>query len=72
VEERDYYPRYRIELRKRNGEEVLMLGAKRTAGAVTFEVPASSLAAGEYELALKGISNGHMIDIGFYYFRAQK
>jgi hypothetical protein len=37
------------------------------------DVPASSLATGEYELALKGPSQGQSaVDIGYYYFSIRK
>ena len=36
---------------------------------VTFDLPANALPPGEYELALKGISDGQTTDIGYYYFR---
>jgi hypothetical protein len=77
LEPRDDYPRFRAELHTRDGEEILTrasLSKRRTnAGySVSFDVPASALAPGEYELALKGLSDGHATDIGYYYFRVQK
>jgi hypothetical protein len=32
----------------------------------------SALSAGEYELALQGVADGHTTDIGYYYFRVVK
>jgi hypothetical protein len=77
LEARDDYPRYRAELHTKRGEEVLIRGnlaRRRTAAgsAVVFDVPASALAAGDYELALRGMANGRQTDIGYYYFRVQK
>jgi hypothetical protein len=39
---------------------------------VPFDLPASALSPGEYELALKGFSDGPTTDIGYYYFRVVK
>lgn len=78
LEARDDYPRFRAELHTRRGEEVLTQGnlPRRRASAgytVSFDVPASALAAGEYELSLKGIAgNQAAVDIGYYYFGVQK
>jgi hypothetical protein len=78
VESRDDYPRFRAELRTRRGEDVLTRGnlvRRRVSGgyAVSFDVPASALAAGEYELTLKGVANGQAsADIGYYYFSVRK
>ena len=77
LEPRDDYPRFRAELHTRGGEEILTrasLPKRRTnAGySVSFDVPASALAPGEYELALKGLSDGQATDVGYYYFRVQK
>jgi hypothetical protein len=74
VETRDDYPRFRAELRTRSGAEVLTRGnlKRRQAGAgysVSFDVPASALTQGEYELALKGVGTGGTADeVGYYYF----
>ena len=56
---RDDYPRFRIALRTGRGEKVLTrdnLQRSRHAGgyAIQFDVPASALAAGDYELELRG------------------
>jgi hypothetical protein len=74
LEPRDEYPSFRVELRTQAAAEVLTLGnLRKRQNAVTFEVPASALAAGDYELALKGVSSGQSVqDIGFYYFTVQK
>jgi hypothetical protein len=78
LEARDDYPRYRAELRTAGGEEVLTQGSlrkHRNSGgySVTVDVPASSLAAGGYELALKGLPQGQSaVDIGYYYFSVPK
>jgi hypothetical protein len=78
LESRDDYPRFRAELRTRRGEEVLSRSnlVKRKSGsgfAVSVDVPASALAVGDYELALKGIAADQTSqDIGYYYFGVQR
>jgi hypothetical protein len=78
LDSRDDYPRFRAELRTRRGEEVLSRSnlVKRKSGpgfAVSVDIPASALAAGAYELALKGITPDHTSqDVAFYYFEVQK
>jgi hypothetical protein len=78
LEPGDNYPRFRAELRTLRGEEVLIRGSlprrRATAGySVSFDVPASALAEGQYELALKGLLNDQSLqDVGYYYFGVQK
>jgi anti-sigma-K factor RskA len=77
LEPRDKFPRFRAELRTRGGEEVLVrngLTGQLVGGtySVSFDIPASALPAGEYELGLKGLSGGPDTEIGFYYFRVKK
>jgi anti-sigma-K factor RskA len=78
LEGRDDYPKFRAELRTRSGEELLSrsnLHKHRTPGndSVVLDVPASALAPGDYELALKGIHPDQSVDdIGYYYFRVLK
>jgi hypothetical protein len=78
LEARDDYPRFRAELRTRSGEDLFSRGnlsKHRTAGSysVGFDVPASALEPGDYELALKGILNDQSVqDVGYYYFRVLK
>lgn len=79
LESRDAtYRRFRAELRTESGEEVLirgnLTGRKSAAGlTVSFDLPASGLDAGQYELALRGLSGGQsMEDVGYYYFRVRK
>jgi hypothetical protein len=78
LDDRDDFPRFRADLHTRNGREVLTLPNLRphsgSAGrAVSIDVPATLLGAGEYELALKGLPDGQSPqDIGYYYFRVQK
>jgi hypothetical protein len=78
LDSRDDYPRFLAELRTRRGEEVLSRSnlVKRKSGpgfAVSVDIPASALAAGAYELALKGITPDHTSqDVAFYYFEVQK
>jgi len=77
LESRDDFPRFRAELRTRRGEDVLARSnlVRRKSGpgfAVSVDVPASALAVGDYELALKGIAADHTSqDIGYYYFGVQ-
>lgn len=77
LEPRDDYPRFRVELRTRRGEEVVTVGnllrRQTSAGyTVSFDVPAGALATGDYELALKGIGASQgSTDIGFYYFHVR-
>jgi hypothetical protein len=78
LEPRDDYPHFRAELRTRRGDEVVTAGnlVRRQTSAgytVSFDVPASALAPGDYELALKGTGASQgLTDIGFYYFRVRK
>ena len=78
LESRDDFPRFRAELRTRSGEEVLsrsnLVRGKSGGGlAVSLDLPASALAPGEYELALKGLGADHSSqDIGYYYFGVEK
>ena len=78
LEARDDYARFHAELRTADGQEVLTranLPRRRTpAGAsVSFDVPASALTNGDYELELKGISGNQAAQpIGYYYFRVAK
>jgi hypothetical protein len=78
LEARDVFPRFNAELRTRRGEEALIRSnlARRRGGTgfvVSFDVPASALSAGEYELTLKGVpSDRPAEDIGYYYFSVQK
>jgi anti-sigma factor RsiW len=79
LEDRDNYTRYRAELRTRRGEDVLtranLLRHRTSAGgyAVSFDIPSSALAAGGYELALKGVAEGRtVVDISYHYFGVRK
>ena len=77
LEARDDYPRFRAELRTRRGEEVLTRSnlprhRTNTGYAVSFDVPTSALAAGEYELSLKWVDHQAVVDIGYYYFGVRK
>jgi hypothetical protein len=78
LESRDEFPRFRAGLYTRVGTEVLIFGnlARRrtaTGNVVSFDVPASALATGDYELRLQGLAAGQLSeDIGYYYFRVQK
>jgi hypothetical protein len=78
LESRDDFPQFRAGLHTRSGKEILTFASlhpRRTAtgSVVSFDVPASTLATAEYELALQGLSPGQLSqDIGYYYFRVQK
>jgi hypothetical protein len=66
------------QVRTRSGEEVLSRsnltrGKSGPGFAVLVEVPASALAVGDYELALKGMAADHTNqDVGYYYFGVQR
>jgi hypothetical protein len=74
LEPRDNYRRFRVELRTRRGEEVLVRSnllriRTHTGYAVVFDVPVSALPPGEYELELRGLADDQApVDVGFYYF----
>ena len=78
LEARDDYPRFHAELRTRRGDEVLTRGnlTRRRTNAgytVSFDVPASALTPGGYELSLKGVAgNEAAVDVGYYYFGVRK
>jgi hypothetical protein len=78
LEPRDDFSWFRVELRTRAGEEILTranLRRRQTGGAyiISVDVPSSALAAGDYELALKGLTpNQPDSDIGYYYFSVHK
>ena len=78
LEAMDKYPRFRASVQTRSGRDVLVLSdlTPRRTGAgqiVSMDVPASVLGTGEYELALKGLSEGRGAeDIGYYYFSVKK
>lgn len=78
IESRDNFPRFRAELRTGKGGEILTASnlVRRQVGAgyvVSFDVPASALQSGEYEIALKGVSTNRTgEDIGYYYFIVRK
>jgi hypothetical protein len=77
IESRDEFPRFRVELRTLDGADVMSRGnlTRQRSGAgyvVSFDVPASALPAGEYELTLKGVADDQTTDIGYYYFRVQR
>jgi hypothetical protein len=75
LERGDEYERFRAELRTREGQEVLSQSnlRARAGRAVVLNLPASALATGEYELALKGITDqGKVEDVGYYHFSVLK
>jgi hypothetical protein len=78
LDSRDEFPRFRADLRTRSGEDVLSRSnlVRRKSGSgflVSFDVPASALGVGVYELALKGIAADHTSeDVGYYYFEVQR
>jgi hypothetical protein len=78
VDPQESYSRYRVELRTEKGQQVLAqnnLAARvnHSSRSIALNVPASALANGRYEIALKGITeNGGTEDVGFYYFEVVK
>lgn len=78
IEPEDEYRRFRIELRAPGGQVVraednLSARRGRAGQTVVLNLPASLLSAGEYELALKGVTgDGRTEDVGYYYFDVQK
>jgi hypothetical protein len=77
LEARDDYTQFRAELRTRRGEEVMTRSnlprhRTKTGYTVFFDVPASALVAGDYELSLKGVDHQTVVDIGYYYFSVRK
>jgi hypothetical protein len=78
LEPRDDYPRYRAEFRTSGGDEVLTqsnLNRRRSSKGyvVAFDVPASALSAGEYELALLGVRQGAAAEeLSYSYFRVKR
>jgi hypothetical protein len=74
VEPGDEYPGFRAELRAPGGQTVwtqddLSARQVRAGRAVILNLPASILRAGEYELALKGVTaEGKTLDVGYHYF----
>lgn len=78
LERGDDYKRYAVELRTLNGRELarrtnLVAHTGRAGQEVILVLSADKLSAGEYELALHGISDeGKAEDLGFYYFSVQR
>ncbi|MGH9841828.1 MAG: hypothetical protein ACREEM_23990 [Blastocatellia bacterium] len=77
LERGDDYNRFRAELRTLGGQEVwsrdnLRAREMRAGRAVVLTLPASVLDAGEYELALKGVTDTEVKDLGYYYFDVLK
>jgi hypothetical protein len=77
VEPRDDYPRFRASLRTRSGEQVFTRSNLRRRGSggaysVTFDVPATALDFGDYEMALEGVTGGEATELAFYYFKVKK
>jgi anti-sigma factor RsiW len=78
VEPEDEYQSFRVELRAPGGQPVWAQGGLsarpvRAGRAVTLNLPASILKAGEYELVLKGVTGqGKNEEIGYHYFDVLK
>lgn len=77
LEPEDQYEKFQVELRTLQGREVWTQGNMRSrrsrAGRVlVLSVPARSLAAGEYELALKGVADQRVEEVRYYYFTVVK
>ncbi|HKE57455.1 MAG TPA: hypothetical protein VKB46_12155 [Pyrinomonadaceae bacterium] len=77
VDPQDDYPRFKVEVRNQNnklvgGQNNLTLRKTKAGRTVVVDLPASKLTPGRYELALKGLNEGAVEDLGFYYFDVQK
>jgi hypothetical protein len=78
LEPRDDYLRFRAELHTRGGKGILTqddLSRRQTntGFSITFDIPASALADGQYELALKATPDKQSVqEIGYYYFSVQR
>ncbi|MDQ6653106.1 MAG: hypothetical protein M3Y84_10225 [Acidobacteriota bacterium] len=77
LEKEEDYQSYLAEIRTARGNLVWSksdLTTERTGYglAVSLTIPAKSLSAGEYELALKGATKGKLEAVGYYYFIALK
>jgi hypothetical protein len=78
LEKGDDYKRFNVELRTAGGQAIrshnnLPARATRAGRSVVFSLPVSILSPGEYELALKGVTEKEEVeDIGYYYFSVLK
>jgi TolA-binding protein len=77
IERGDDYPLYRTELRTAGGKLVWSQDRKQSkntaAGkSVAVTIPASFLNSGEYELTLRGVKDGQIEDLRYYYFSILK
>lgn len=78
IEPEDEYKSFSVEIRSPKGEIILNqngLPARtmRAGRAIVLNLPAKPLGAGQYELALKGITDGGKTeDVGYYYFDVVK
>ncbi len=78
IEPEEPYKTFVVELRTIGGRHVwnrenLGVRDRRGARAVTLTLPATALKPGEYELRLKGVTDGGGTeDVGFYYFNVTK
>ena len=78
LEPEEQYQTFRVEVRTQDGRQVWTrddLSARRTRSGKTIglTLPAKVLTAGQYELALKGVTNeGTTEDVGYYYFEVLK
>jgi hypothetical protein len=77
IDPQDDYPRFKVEVRNQNnklvgGQNSLTLRKTRAGRTVVVDLSASKLTPGRYELALKGMNEGAVEDLGYYYFDVQK
>jgi hypothetical protein len=77
IDPQDDYPRFKVEVRNQNnklvaGQNNLTLRKTRAGRTVVIDLSASKLTPGRYELALKGLNEGAVEDLGYYYFDVQK
>lgn len=77
LEPKDSYPRFRVQLRTRAGEEILTRGNLReqrsnTGRIVLLDAPAGIFEPGDYELTLEGVTGGQLKQIGYYSFSVKR
>jgi hypothetical protein len=77
LEREDQYQSFRVEIRTRQGKEVLVKDGlrsqlSRSGRVLKFTIPGGAFAGGEYELTLKGVDRRHVEDLRFYYFDVVK
>ena len=78
IDPEDQYKGFSVELRAQGGRQIwsrnnLSARTTRSGRALSLDLPARSLSAGQYELALKGMNDqGALENVGYYYFDVVK